>query len=331
MNAPLDIRVNKTIEDIETETLKNRLVTPDRIYSLIETENGRIAIGFQNGSISINTLKITRKKWVTEIYKENAHYNSVKSLCTLSSKRLLSGSDDCSIKVWNISKAKLTLLKTIQKHTLPIWKVISLSKERFASCSDDCSVKIWKDNNQYQNLSTLKDDGNIISILQLRNKDILVSCSNKPSHGISFWNIQTYSKIGNVQGYGINWSTHMTEFPNGNIGLVSGCEPFPIVIIDGNSQQVITVIILNNNNVVKGYSLYIFNQSSFLCVGGGTLVQISSIDYSILFKSKGIKFKGNDIGGDFNGFYGMILFEGGNYLVVEYNKQVTLIKPFYYI
>ena len=72
MNTPLDIQVDKTIEDIETETLKNRLITPDRVYSLIETEDGRIVIGFQNGSISINTLKMTRKKWVTEIYKENA-------------------------------------------------------------------------------------------------------------------------------------------------------------------------------------------------------------------------------------------------------------------
>ena len=61
-----------------------------------------------------------------------AHNFSVNSLCTLKGNRLLSGSSDCSIKVWTLSRFNLTLIKEIQEYTKPIWKVIPLSKGRFA-------------------------------------------------------------------------------------------------------------------------------------------------------------------------------------------------------
>ena len=95
------------------------------------------------------------------------------SLCTLNGNRLLSGSADCSIKIWIISDKDLAQIKKIP--TSAVYKVIPLSKQRFASCSLNYTVDIWRDNNTYECLSTLEHDNWVTSILPLRNTKILVS------------------------------------------------------------------------------------------------------------------------------------------------------------
>ena len=150
---------------------------PSRICSLIETEDKRIASGGEDGNISISSYDIEGKTWNIDICRDKAHKECVKSLCTLTGNRLLSGSDDDSIKVWSLSEEDLTQIKLIKKHNNAVCKIIPLSNERFASYSDDCSVRIWKGDNTYKRLSTLKHPDGVCSILRLKGKEILVSSS----------------------------------------------------------------------------------------------------------------------------------------------------------
>ena len=71
------------------------------VLSLIETEDKRIAIGGNDGSIFVSTYDLSEKKWNREIQKMKAHNYGVYSLCTLNGNRLLSGAG-CSIKVWSL-------------------------------------------------------------------------------------------------------------------------------------------------------------------------------------------------------------------------------------
>ena len=111
-----------------------------------------------------------------EIHKR-AHHNNVISLCPLSDNKLLSCGSSLvrSIKVWSLSDVDLTLIKEIEDHTFPVQKVIPLSKGRFASCCWDRTVKIWKDDNTYKCISTLEHGYFVDSIVQLIEKEVLIS------------------------------------------------------------------------------------------------------------------------------------------------------------
>ena len=286
---------------------------------MTETEDKRIASGSGEGSISISSYDVERKIWKREIHKK-AHDNSVNSLCTLNNNRLLSGSDDYSIKVWSISDVDLTLIKEIKEHTNFVCKVIPLSKERFASCSNDGTVKVWKDDNTYECLSTLRPDDWVSSILQLRGKEVLVSCGYKSSTGVSFWNLNNYTKLHTIKGYGVALSTHMIELSDGNIALSANDEPYPIVIIDSSSYQVVTVIQLKEY-ITWCSSLCVFDEHSFIYVYKGTFLQISNEDGEILFKSKGGNFKGC--------FGGILPLKGGKYCAIESYGSISIINPCY--
>ena len=60
------------------------------------------------------------------------------------------------------------------------------------------------------------------------------------------------------------------------------------------------------------------DEHSFVYVHEGTFLQISNEDGEILFKSKG---------GNFNGYSGLLLLEGGKYFAIENRKRISIIKP----
>ena len=287
------------------------------IYSLIEIEDKRIASG-GDGNISISSYDVNKKTWKRDIHEENAHNGSVRSLCSLSGKRLLSGSYDHSIKVWTVSDVELKQIKEIQEHTNTVYKVIPLSQERFASCSSDSAVKIWKDDNTYECLSTLEHNGWISSIIQLKGKDVLVSCGLFSSTGVSFWDLNDYTQQQTIKGYGVYYPSHMIELADSNIALSTVDEPYSIVIIDSSSYQVTKEIQLEQH-ITSYSSLCVFNHNSFIYAYKGTFLQISSEDYSIVFQSKG---------GQFNGYGGIIPIEGGKYFIIENESRISVVKTY---
>ena len=305
---------------LEKKTLKQReeiIQSEDlnsAVLSLTKTEDNRIASGGDDGNISISSYNLNEKKWKRDIYKKDAHEDkSVNSLCTLSDNRLLSGSSDYSIKVWTVSDVDLTLIRELKgEHTNNVTQVIPLSKECFASCSWDSTVKIWKDRT-YSCHSTLKHDNEcwIDSILQLRGKEVLVSCGDN----LTFWDLNNYNQQHNIEEYGVTCSSHMIELSNGNIAISSRKEPYPIVIIDSNSYQVKKVI--KSKELITGCSsLCMFDENSFIYVYEGAFLQISNEDFSILYQSQGGKFKG---------YRSIISLEGG-YFAIENEKRISIIN-----
>ena len=315
------IKNKKKIQRIE-EIIEGDILYANEYFticSLTVTEDKRIASGSYDGNISISSYDVNERKWKREIYKTKAHIGWVTSLCALNGNRLLSGSDDCSIKLWTISDVALTLIKEIKEHTDYVCKVIPLSKERYASCSNDGTVKVWKDDNTYECLSTLEHDRRVKSILQLRGKEVLVSCGYSPSTGVSFWNLNDYTKLHTIEGYGVYYPTHMIELSDGNIALSAGDEPYPIVIIDSSSYEVKKKIQLEEY-ITRCSSLCVCDEHSFVYAYDGTFLQISNEDGEILFKSKG---------GNFDGHYGILPLEGGKYFAIENGRRISIIKPCY--
>ena len=316
---PCNIIMNK-ITQIEELLQSDDLDTLTGVYSLTETEDKRIASGGYDGNISISSYDISERKWKRDVYKKTAHKSRVNALCALTGNRLLSGSRDYVIKVWTVSDVDITLIKEIKEHTNLVWKVIPLSKKRFASCSSDCTVRVWKDDNTYERVSTLKHNESVISVLQLKGKDVLVASlygKNKASSGVTFWNVNNYTQQHHVEGYCVCWGSHMIELSDGNVALSSAYEPYPIVVIDSATYQVKKEIQMKEC-VMKCSSLCWFSHHSFIYACKGCLVQVSSEDCSVMFQAKG---------GRFNGCYGGVVpIDGGKYFAVENEKRITIIK-----
>ena len=109
----------------------------------------------------------------------------------------------------------------------------------------------------------------------------------------------------------------MIELSDGNIALSSDVEPYPIVIIDSSSYQIVTAIQLKEY-ITHHSSLCVFDEHSFIYAYRDTFLQISSEDGRVLFHSEGR---------NFNGFFGILPLEGGKYFAINSGKRISIIKP----
>ena len=147
------------------------------------------------------------------------------------------------------------------------------------------------DDDTYECISTLRHDGGVNSILQLRGKEVLVSTyrgdNSSSPRGVSFWNINDYTHQHTITEYSVCLSTSMIELFDGNIALSSDNYPSsPIIIIDSSSYQVKKEIQLEKF-ITRYSSLCVFDKYSFIYACDGLFLQISNEDGSVLFKSKG--------------------------------------------
>ena len=330
MNAEQNEKKITRVEEI----IKSQELDTTCVLSLTITKDNRIASGGANGNISISSYNINKCSWNIDIYKKKAHEYRVGYLCSLNDNRLLSCGVENSIKVWSISDEDITLLKEIkEQHTDTVWKMIPLSNERFASCSGDCTVKIWE-SDTYQLLSTLTHDESVRSIIQLKYKEVLVSCTYHIEHNeksrpryneglncIYFWDLNNNTKQYTIERICVNSPNHMIELSDGNIALSTNKKKThcPIIIIDKSSYQ--KQEIESKEYITNGSSLCAYANHSFIYACKGTLLQISN-DGSILFQSKG----GKD---SFIGSFGVIPIEDGNYFVIDNGNCISIIKLCY--
>ena len=73
------------------------------------------------------------------------HTNNVYSVCQLADGRIVSGSEDKSIKVWDLSSngGVGSCVLTLTGHTGYVYSVCQLADGRIVSGSDDKSIKVW--------------------------------------------------------------------------------------------------------------------------------------------------------------------------------------------
>ena len=91
-------------------------VLGNNVWSLIETEDRRIASGNYDGNIFVCSFDVEHNIWTKDINKIGAHNSSVTSLCSLNDNRLISGSRDHKIKIWKIYKNNMNLIQLLNEH-----------------------------------------------------------------------------------------------------------------------------------------------------------------------------------------------------------------------
>ena len=154
------------------EQLKIKKVNKNQIQKPKEDETNK-----EKNYDSYNDFNIKLKE---PIHKLNLHTGYVYCLAILNDGRLVSGSCDKSIIIYNKVTYQPDLI--IKEHTDSIYCIIQLSSGELVSCSTDNQIKIFNiKGNEYEVLQTLKYHTNyVFKIIELKNKT-LVSCSEDSS------------------------------------------------------------------------------------------------------------------------------------------------------
>ena len=73
------------------------------------------------------------------------HDNTVWSVIELRNGKLASGSDDCTIRIWDLNKqeGEYGYCRVLKGHTNWVWSVIELRNGKLATGSQDTTIRIW--------------------------------------------------------------------------------------------------------------------------------------------------------------------------------------------
>ena len=199
--------INIDLNENNNENIKNNdyIKTINELKELIKIKDNRIRLleeelnkykSYENFNIALKEPKFIL----------NNHTGPIRCSTILKDGRLVTGSDDKSIIIYNKEIFKPDLI--IKEHKDIIKCIIQLNSGELASCSKDNTIKLFRlKENEYNVIQTLNEHNDKVNkIIELKNKK-LVSCSWDKS-------IIFYNKINNE--YKKEFSIE-TNDPNGPI------------------------------------------------------------------------------------------------------------------
>jgi WD40 repeat protein len=280
--------------------------------------------------------------------KKKAHLKIISSLCNLSESRIASSSEDALIKIWKLKdrdedgENSLKLIGKIEGNFSWVTIIIPIiydKKNFIVSCIPEKSyIKIWKyeltDNVSFksEDIQTLsKDNRKPLSILEIKNKNIIVSSwetfSESEHSCLIFYEFhETSYREKNKLEYGYSQNKGIVQLNDNYIAVLneySKNQP-EICLIDLTDFTLQKRI---NNLDIKTYgSLTRINDSSFIYSNVGVVCQIvkgiNNRDFKIVSLMKNIK--------SLDGRKGIIVSKGGKYIYgVDITYGIFLINAYY--
>ena len=306
----------------------------DEIWSLISIgkEYKRIATSSKDGSICICTIDYLSQKWSCDIKKENAHDAGIPSLCEIPNERIISCSDDYTIKIWNVSQYELTHLQTLPKQNDYLAKVHYFPNDKFISCSLDSSIIIWNSNEPYdiQTVFQEEEQGRSWDIINLSKGDIVVtSCSTSSAKNyISFWDVCEKNKMHSIVTNGVYKCNGLVEVINNNrndteeMNCIAVClskyKGTYIAVVDVRDYCVVKEI-WDSDVISDASMLRVIGNESLVYVANGGLIQVSIKSWDVVYKGKGLY--------GVKGMAGGVVVKDGEYVVTNNESEgISVIK-----
>ena len=304
----------------------------DEIWSLISIGNNdhkRIATSSKDGSICICTINYLTHKWSCDIKKENAHDAGIPSLCHLPNERIVSCSDDYTIKIWNISQYELTHLHTMPTQNDYLAKVHYLPNDKFISCSLDSSIIIWNCNEPCYDVHAMfneDEQGRYWDVINLSKGEIVVtSCSTSSAKNyISFWDVCEKKKMHSITVNGVYKCCGLVEVNNNSddVGYVAVClskyKGTYVAVVDVRDYCVVKEI-WEKDVISDASMLKVVGKESLVYVCNGGLMQVSTKRWDIIYKGKGLC--------GVKGMAGGVVVKDGEYIVTNNESEgISVIK-----
>ncbi len=240
----------------------------------------------------------------------SGHTKFVVSLAFYRNGLLASGSDDTTIKLWNMTATKF--IKTLRGHTLPVSTVAFSSDGLLASGSQDSTIKLWS-TTTFDCLKTLAGQHFSVTSVAFSDEGILASGAetiyDTNINGVNadrttwLWNITTgkhikrlgieygsvnvaFSKQGllAVGGYLLHKSINVWNTKNGEL----------IQILQGHQDSVRSVAFSYTGLLASGsqdFTIKLWNTATGDCLR--TLIGHTDYVYSVSFSSNGILVSGS--------------------------------------
>jgi WD40 repeat protein len=226
----LTVRTKYSKDQLKYKSIKyfkNLKIRTGTIYSIIKINNEEIAVASGKEILIINDIKAAEQKGILDFYPSlKGHTKNILCLALLSENLLASGSEDKTIKIWDISNQKL--IKTISKnykridslleyerniliagtyniirvinidtkeelltligHEKTVCSIIKINENKLASSSYDNLIKIWNMDNKACEFTLYGHDSPVFCILLLKDGR-LVSGSGSRDKSINIWNL----------------------------------------------------------------------------------------------------------------------------------------------
>lgn len=281
---------------------------------IILSDNRVVAPSGNEGTgISICAINYETKTWEQSIKKETAHSGRIRSFLELPNNVLLSCSEDCLLKLWRLADNDLLELKCIRAHDSEITKLISLddSCTQFASSSVDKTIVLWNGVTPFHKIAVLRCEAPVNNMLHVRSTNSLIASCHE--HGLEFWDMRTRTRTQSIKGSSTTYSINsMIELPHKRVAISTNNADNAIVIIDASKCVVVKEITLKGF-ITHCSSLCLVDDSSFVYVYDGRVVQIAIKDFSVIYKTTTEK--------ALNGFYGVLSAEHGKYMLISNNTN----------
>ncbi len=112
-----------------------------------------------------------KKKSISEISKE--HNGRINCFAKLSDGKIVSGGQDCTIKVWDLEQKKSIF--TLNGHNSFIWDIKELPDKKLISGSDDNKSKIWDLESKKEICTLFSSHRHVSSIAVLKNDKLILA------------------------------------------------------------------------------------------------------------------------------------------------------------
>jgi WD40 repeat protein len=246
------IKIWKRIDDC-FECIDTFMEHKDYVWCLINLEDGKFASGSDDKCIKIwgyvPPTKVEDPSTLTSNYKCLAtvygHGDSVYSLIYLGDGKIASGSEDKTVKIWDVKNIlngysnNYKCLATLTGHTDTVYSLLYINNHKFISGSLDSSMKIWESSE----IKSVKENVNFRCTTTLTGHTNTVFC--------------------------------MLVLPDGKI--VSGSGDKKIKIWEQIEPDVYKCVITLNGHTKSVWSLLLLNSARFASGSGDNTIKIWNV------------------------------------------------------
>jgi WD40 repeat protein len=214
----------------------NQVIKDDRIWRVLfdkyfPSVDPSTIKDFKNFQDAYQTLYSNLNKGVYASYTFQGHKNRITSLAVIG-KNLCSGSDDRTIKVWDIKTEEC--IATLKGHKDKITSLAVIG-ENLCSGSSDRTIKIW-DIKTEECIATLEEGHkNQITSLAVIGENL---CSGSNDRTIKIWDIKTEECIATLEGHE-HWVTSLAVIGK---NLCSGSSDSTIRVWDIQTKECIATL-----------------------------------------------------------------------------------------
>ena len=310
--VPPQFKVKSFNSEIRIENIHTRNC---EFNPIILSDNRLVAASGNEGTdISICAINYENKTWEHSIKKENAHTGHIRSFLELPNNILLSCGEDCLIKYWRISDTDLIEFKSVRAHDNEITKLLTIenivnntASPQYASCSLDKTIILWNGETPFHSAAVLRCEAAVNNMMYVRSTNsLLASCTQ---HGLEFWDLRALKRTQSIKGVFTAHSINaMIELPYKRVALSSDNADKSIVIVDAVKGVIVKEVMLKGV-ITHCSSLCMVDDTSFMYMGEGKVVQVALRDYNVIAKITAEK--------TLNGLHGLIPIENGKYILIS--------------